>query len=113
MTCLFCKIVKGEIPCSKVWENDAILAFRDINPQAPVHVLIIPKIHINNLLEFNPTNGKLLEEIFSAIQYVADLCQIDQTGFRIVTNNGHDGGQEISHLHFHLLGGRHMSWPPG
>lgn len=101
--CIFCKIVKGEIPSTKVYEDDEVLAFEDINPIAPIHTLVIPKEHINNLLELN--DPKLLEHIHNVIKKVAKEKGIDEKGFRVVTNIGEDGGQAVKHLHFHVMGG--------
>lgn len=101
--CIFCKIVKGEIPSTKVYEDDEVLAFEDINPIAPIHTLVIPKEHINNLLELN--DPKLLERIHNVIKKVAKEKGIDEKGFRVVTNIGEDGGQAVKHLHFHVMGG--------
>jgi len=105
--CLFCKIVEGEIPSNKVLENEDFLAFHDINPVAPVHILIIPKNHVDNFQSVPP---HMMEKMTAFIQEVArELC-LDKTGYRLVTNNGKDGGQEINHLHFHLLGGAKLKW---
>lgn len=103
--CIFCKIIKGEIPCSKVYENEYVLAFNDINPETPVHVLIIPKIHISNLNEVNEENSKYVLEILNAIKEVAKICGVFETGYRVVSNCGKDAGQTVNHLHFHLLAG--------
>jgi len=111
--CLFCKIAKGEIPGDIVYETDEIIAFNDINPQAPVHVLIIPKRHMDNVLEFDSNDGKLLVEITKAVNHIVEQNNLKENGFRVVTNTGSDGGQAVFHLHFHLLGGRAFSWPPG
>ena len=109
--CLFCKIAKGEIPSQKVYEDDAVLAFRDISPAAPEHVLIIPKKHYGNILQLdaNASLGHMLE----VARQVAQTLGIDKTGFRIVINTGKDGGQTVEHLHLHLLGARELGWPPG
>ena len=109
--CLFCKMVSGVIKPAVVFEDDTVLAFRDINPQAPTHILIIPKVHISNLNELNDTHlaGKLL-------QTAAELAQregLSESGYRTVFNCNNQGGQEVYHLHLHLLGGRQMTWPPG
>ena len=112
MACLFCDIVNKKIPADIVYESATVLAFKDISPQAPIHVLIIPKQHIDNVLGFTPNDGKLLSELMLAIKNIAKK-QALKNGFRIVTNTGQEGGQEVNHLHFHLLGGRKLSWPPG
>lgn len=104
---IFSKIVKGEIPCNKVLENDNFLAFHDINPKAPIHILIIPKQEIVNFQEVTP---EIMAEMTTFIQEVAKLLGLDKHGYRLVTNNGADGGQEVFHLHFHLLGGAKLSW---
>jgi len=103
MDCLFCKIIAGDIPCDKVYEDEKVLAFRDINPQAPVHVLIIPKKHMDNILE---CDGETAAALVSAIQKVAQIENVDKSGFRIISNCGKDGAQSVNHLHIHLLGGK-------
>lgn len=110
--CLFCRIAKGEIPCKKAYEDDRILAFYDINPAAPVHVLVIPKKHIAGLDEIREEDEALVGRIFGVIRDLARELQLAQ-GFRVVSNCGENGGQTVPHLHFHLLGGRLMAWPPG
>ncbi len=106
--CLFCKIVKGEIPSNKVLENDEFLAFHDINPKAPIHILIIPKKHVEN---FQEVDGETMAKMTPFIQEVAKELELDENGYRLITNNGRDGGQEVMHLHFHLLGGARLKWP--
>ncbi len=106
--CVFCKIIKGEIPSEKVYEDEDILAFNDINPAAPIHVLIIPKKHIKNLMEFKPEDYKLMEKILATVQKVAQKVGVDEKGFRLISNCGPDSGQEVMHVHFHLLAGRKM-----
>ena len=103
--CIFCKIIKGEIPSEKVYEDENVLAFKDINPAAPIHVLIIPKKHIENILEIRKEDAQLLYEIFEAIKKVAEIVGVEKDGFRIIVNCGKDAGQEVMHLHFHLLAG--------
>lgn len=105
--CIFDKIINGEIPSNKVLENDEFLAFHDINPKAPVHILIIPKKHVEN---FQEADAKILGKIGEFTQEVAKLMGVDKSGYRLVTNCGADGGQEVMHLHFHLLGGTHLKW---
>ena len=105
--CIFCKIVNGEIPNNTVHENEDFLAFHDLYPKAPIHVLIIPKQHVEN---FQSVNGEIMAKMTPFIQEVARKVGVDQTGYRLVTNNGSDGGQEIFHLHFHLLGGGKLRW---
>ena len=104
--CLFCKIIAGEIPGSKVYEDDAVYAFRDINPQAPVHVLIVPKKHMANILECDADTAAALAK---AVKVIAAQEGVDASGFRVVSNCGHDGAQSVNHLHVHLLGGKALS----
>ncbi len=112
--CLFCKIAAGEIPSTKVYEDDLVYAFRDISPQAPTHVLVIPKKHIKSVTEISPSEDKeLLSRIFEVIGIVAKQEGIDKDGFRVVSNIGENGQQSVPHLHFHVIGGRSMQWPPG
>ena len=102
--CLFCKIIAGEIPSEKVYEDDEVLAFKDINPMAPVHILIIPKKHIDGADQLDESNSTVVSKIFAIASQLAKELKLDN-GFRIVTNVGSDGGQTVRHLHFHLLGG--------
>lgn len=104
MDCLFCKIVAGEIPSKKVYEDDQILAFHDVNPEAPVHVLVIPKKHIESVDGVNESNSAYVATIFEKIPHIAKSLGVTN-GYRVITNIGEDGGQSIHHLHFHLLGG--------
>lgn len=104
MDCLFCKIIAGEIPSAKVYENDYVYAFRDIQPQAPVHVLIVPKEHISSIDEVTPANSDIVRHIAEAIPEVAKALGLEN-GYRVITNVGEDGCQSVRHLHFHLLGG--------
>ncbi len=104
--CVFCKIVKGELPTTKVYEDDKVLAFEDNNPVAPVHTLVIPKEHVPTLLDLN--DDELLAHIYKVIKEVAKIKGVDEKGFRVVTNVGEDGGQAVKHLHFHVLGGRKL-----
>ncbi len=106
--CIFCKIVAGEIPANKVLENDEFLAFHDINPKAPIHILIIPKRHIEN---FQSTPPEIMAKMTPFIQEVAKELELDKTGYRLIVNNGKDGGQEVMHLHVHMLGGAPLRWP--
>lgn len=111
---IFSKIIKKEIPANIVFENESVLAFKDINPQAPVHVLIIPKIEIPKVSDLKGSeHAALLGEMIDAANKIAIENGIDKEGFRLVFNCGPDGGQDIYHLHMHLLGGRKMTWPPG
>ncbi len=104
--CLFCKIIAGEIPCNKVYEDDAVFAFRDINPQAPVHVLIVPKKHMANMLECDAGTAAALAD---AVGKIARQEGVDESGFRIISNCGRDACQSVNHLHVHLLGGAQMA----
>ncbi len=113
MDCLFCKIIAGDIPSAKVYENDKVYAFRDINPEAPVHVLIVPKEHIASANELTAENAGIIADIFLAAKEIAAREGIAEGGYRIVNNCGVDGGQTVGHLHFHMLGGRSLAWPPG
>ena len=106
--CIFCKIIKGEIPSTKVYEDDKVLAFKDINPAAPIHVLVIPKKHIENVLEIDEENKEIASDIILAINKIARQLGIDKDGFRIINNCGKDAGQEVMHLHFHILAGGKM-----
>jgi histidine triad (HIT) family protein len=110
--CLFCKIAAREIDAVVVAESADVLAFRDVAPQAPTHVLVIPKKHITSVRELAPENGTLVAEMVQVLATIAGDEGLER-GYRIVTNVGPDGGQTVDHLHFHLLGGRHMTWPPG
>ena len=105
--CIFCKIIKGEIPSNKVYEDDEILAFKDINPMAPVHILVIPKKHIESANNIEEEDELLIGKIFTVIKKLAKENNLDN-GYRIVNNCGEDGGQAVKHLHFHLLGGRKL-----
>lgn len=111
--CLFCSIIKREIPADIVYEDEYVLAFNDIAPQAPVHVLIIPKEHITSIQHINEENIALIGHIVHAAQHIATDKGLDSDGYRIVSNHGSRAGQSVFHLHFHLLGGRDMQWPPG
>ena len=112
MDCVFCKIVNGEIPAKKVYEDDKVLAFYDLEPQAPVHILIIPKEHIESANCINETNSNIIGYIFEVAAKLSKQLDL-KNGYRIVNNCGKDGGQSVMHLHFHLLGGRTMAWPAG
>lgn len=109
--CLFCKIIKKEIPASVVYEDDGALAFNDISPKAPVHILVIPKQHVPGIAELNDVT--VVSDLFAVMKKIAIEKGIDKTGYRIVVNHGSDAGQAVPHLHFHLLGGRSLHWPPG
>jgi histidine triad (HIT) family protein len=111
--CLFCKFVSGEIKPDTVYEDETLLAFRDISPQAPVHILIIPKRHISTLNDLKEDDAVLMGKLILAAQKVAKAEGIDELGYRTVINCNKDAGQSVYHIHMHLLGGRYMKWPPG
>lgn len=106
--CVFCKIIKGEIPSTKVYEDEEILAFKDINPVTPVHILVIPKKHITSLNEIELEDQMLIGKIFTVIKKIAKDQGIAENGYRVIANCGEDGGQEVKHLHFHILGGKKL-----
>lgn len=112
MDCLFCKIAAGEIPSDCIYEDEKIFAFRDIAPQAPVHFLVIPKVHIESLDALKDSDAGLIGHIFTTIRDLAKKEGLTG-GYRVVNNIGKDGGQSVAHLHFHVLGGRSLQWPPG
>jgi len=105
-SCVFCRIERGELPSDRVYEDDRVIAFRDINPQAPVHVLIIPRKHIASLADLTPGDTELAGHMLRVAQQLAEQLGIRETGYRVVTNCGRDGGQVVFHLHFHLVGGK-------
>ena len=111
--CIFCKIANGEIPTNLVYEDDLVAAFNDLEPQAPVHILIVPKEHIASALELTGENSSVVAHIFEVAGKIARDMGFDKEGFRLVSNCGKDGGQTVGHLHFHLLAGRGLQWPPG
>ena len=113
MSCIFCKIIDGEIPSKKLYEDDKVLAFYDISPGAPVHFLVIPKEHIKSVNELNEKNADIVSHIFLVINKLVRELNISETGYRIVNNCGKDGGQTVDHIHFHVLGQRDLKWPPG
>ena len=104
--CIFCKIIKGEIPSNKVYEDEDILAFHDINPEAPIHILVIPKKHIATLTDLQPEDEALVGRIFAAINKIAEQEGFKENGYRVIANCGKDSGQEVMHIHFHVLGGK-------
>ncbi len=112
MDCIFCKIATGEIPSTKVYEDDTVVAFNDLDPQAPVHVLIIPKEHIASAAEINESNSSVVAHIFEVAAKIASEKGLSN-GYRIVNNCGESAGQSVKHLHFHLMGGRDFGWPAG
>jgi histidine triad (HIT) family protein len=111
--CLFCKIVRGEIPASLVHQDEAVTVFRDINPQAPAHLLLVPNEHIPSTNELRPEHDALVGRLVRTVASVARQEGIAESGYRLLTNCGRDGGQLVMHLHFHLVGGRQLGWPPG
>lgn len=113
MDCLFCRIVRGEIPSTKVYEDDDLYAFRDIDPKAPTHILLVPKVHHSSVNALDETSVSVVAKAYMVLKHLAEAEGIAQSGYRIVVNTGKDGGQSVDHLHFHLLGGRSLSWPPG
>lgn len=112
MDCIFCKIINGEIPSNKAYEDDKVLAFYDLEPQAPVHILIVPKEHIACAADISPENSAVIAHIFEVAAIIAKEKGLDD-GFRIVNNCGESAGQTVKHIHFHLMGGRNFGWPAG
>lgn len=112
LDCLFCKIINKEIPSDLIYEDEKVVAFKDINPQAPIHILVLPKEHIASNNEITEENSSIVGHVFTVIKKLAKDNGLEN-GYRIVNNCGEDGGQSVNHLHFHLLGGRQMLWPPG
>jgi len=112
-TCLFCKIDRGEIPSEKVYDEGPLFAIKDINPQAPTHILIIPKKHYATILEIKTQDEPLIGSVYTVANKLAQELGLAQSGFRVVLNCGSEAGQTVFHIHFHLLGGRAMTWPPG
>ncbi|HEX9263429.1 MAG TPA: histidine triad nucleotide-binding protein [Candidatus Binatia bacterium] len=111
--CLFCAMADGKIKADIVYRDDRVIAFKDIKPRAPVHLLIIPRKHLAGVLDIEPDDGPIIGEIFQVAARLARDQGIAESGFRIVVNSGPDAGQSVFHLHYHLIGGRQMSWPPG
>ena len=112
MDCIFCKIANGEIPTTKVYEDDTVIAFNDLEPQAPTHILVIPKNHITSAADITPENSAVIAHIFEVIAKLSKDLNLD-AGFRVVNNCGEDGGQTVKHIHFHLMAGRQFTWPAG
>ena len=108
MDCLFCKIIAGEIPSSKVYEDDYVYAFKDIHPVAPVHIIVIPKKHIESVNEINEKNSREVQKVLEVIPKVARIAMVHQKGYRVITNIGENGGQTVKHLHFHIIGGKKL-----
>ena len=113
MNCIFCKIIKGELPSEKVYEDENILAFNDLHPRAPIHQLIVPKKHIATLNDLTEEDTELAGTIIQTARHLAKKANISETGYRTIFNCNKEGGQEVFHLHLHLLGGRPLQWPPG
>lgn len=113
MDCLFCKIAAGEIPSTKVYEDEQVYAFLDIEPQAPVHIILIPKVHIPSANALTEENAGVVGHIYAVAAKLAKEQGFAEKGYRIVNNCGEDGGQTVGHIHFHLLAGRNLGWPPG
>lgn len=113
MDCIFCKIANGEIPSKKIYEDEKVIAFHDISPEAPIHFLVIPKEHIQSANEINEENVNIISHIFLVINKLVRELNIEKTGYRVVNNCGKDGGQSVNHIHFHVLGQRELKWPPG
>jgi len=111
--CLFCKIIEGNIPADIVFENDDVLAFRDVNPHAPTHILIIPRIHISTTNDLTENHELIMGRLFSAAKIIAAQEGVSDDGYRMVVNCNEKAGQTVFHIHMHLLAGRNMSWPPG
>ena len=111
--CIFCKIIKGDVPCKKVYEDDEIMAFHDLNPKAPLHILVIPKKHIPNIMEMESTDSDLIGRLVYRAQEIAKSEGHEEMGGRFVINCKSHGGQTVDHLHVHVLGGRFFTWPPG
>ena len=112
-SCIFCNIASREVPAEILHASDTVVAFRDLNPKAPSHILLIPKEHVSSAEDIGDAHGDMLADLMQAAAHLAKTEGIDQTGWRLVTNVGPDAGQSVFHLHFHLLGGRQMAWPPG
>jgi histidine triad (HIT) family protein len=113
LDCLFCKIINGEIPSNKVYEDEKVYAFEDVNPVAPTHILIVPKDHIDSLDTVTDEHQQLLGYMLLVAKDIAREHNLNESGYRVVNNMGEEGGQTVNHLHLHLIGGRSMQWPPG
>ena len=112
-TCLFCKIIAGDIPSDTVYQDDMVMAFNDINPVAPVHQLVVSRRHVESAADLGAADAEMLGRLFEVAGSLARDAGLTEKGYRLVTNVGPDGGQSVPHLHFHLVGGRRMAWPPG
>jgi len=111
--CIFCCIAGGELPANIIYQDERVIAFRDVNPQAPIHIIIVPKKHIGSVLELSPADKDLVGQIHLAAAKISQNEGVAETGFRLVVNTGRHAGQSVPHLHYHLLGGRELAWPPG
>ncbi|MCA1832540.1 MAG: histidine triad nucleotide-binding protein [Actinomycetota bacterium] len=111
--CLFCKIIAEEIPADVIFDRGGVIAFRDVNPQAPLHALVVPKDHVRDAAAVDASHGSLLVELIGAANEIAEADGVDASGYRLVLNVGADAGQTVFHLHLHVIGGRPMAWPPG
>lgn len=111
--CIFCKIVSGDIPSAKIYEDEQVIAFRDINPQAPAHILVVPKRHISGVNDLAAADEALVGHVYSVVAKLVQELGIAESGYRVVVNSGENGQQSVPHLHFHVLGGRLLAWPPG
>ena len=112
-TCIFCRIIEGKVPANKVYEDEHTLAFNDINPQAPVHILVIPREHYAGVHEIPEDRGDIISQLFSTVTKVVTQEGLLEAGYRLVINFGRSSGQEVPHIHIHILAGRSMQWPPG
>ncbi|MEX2282957.1 MAG: histidine triad nucleotide-binding protein [Gemmatimonadota bacterium] len=113
MDCLFCRIVAGEIPSKKAYEDQQVIAFHDLDPKAPVHVLVIPRKHISSIARIEDADAELIGQLFLVARNLASELRIADGGYRLVINAGFDAGQSVDHVHLHVLGGRKLKWPPG
>lgn len=111
--CIFCKIVQKDIPSKVVYEDDMIMAFHDLNPVGPKHVLVIPKVHVASLNDLSQEHAAVMTHMSFKLKEIAEILGIAESGYRVVCNCGADAGQEVAHLHYHVIGGRNMQWPPG
>ncbi len=111
--CIFCAVAAGDVPSARVYEDDEVVAFRDVSPQAPTHILVVPRLHVGSLAELTPEHDRLWARMLHVVQGLARTEGVQESGFRVVANTGGDGGQTVAHLHLHLLAGRAMGWPPG
>ena len=111
MDCIFCKIVAKEVPSEIIYEDEKVLVFKDLEPKAPVHVLVIPKAHISSVMEINEENSEIISHIFKVIKKLSSKLNL-QNGFRVINNCGKYGGQTVNHIHFHVLGGQQLEWNP-